>query len=234
MDIEIYCDESNQELLGASKPTNKRFFLIGGIWLPASKRKEYKEAINNIRQEEHCFGEAKWKAVSPSKLGFYLRLIEFFFQQEQDLRFRCIVIDTQRVDLHKYHEADKELGYYKFCYQLLKNWIEDFNSYRIFLDLKTNRIPRRLPVLHNFLSSSNILANVMSVQALPSRELILMQLADVLLGAVSSKFNQSAESTAKAEVMKRIEHHLSHPIGPTSKELKKFNVFKMALLDSSR
>jgi len=234
VDIEIYCDESNQQLLGSTEPSDKRFFLIGGIWFPASKRSEYKEAINNIRQEEQCFGEAKWKAVSPSRLSFYLKIIDFFFRQEYDLRFRCIVVDTQRVDLQKYHEADKELGYYKFYYQLLKNWIEDFNSYRVFVDLKTNRSPHRLAVLYNFLSVSNILADVVSVQALPSKDLVLMQLADVLLGGVSAKFNNSVVSNAKLEVIKQIEHHLRHPVMPTSRGVKKFNVFKIVLLGGSR
>jgi len=144
------------------------------------------------------------------------------------------VVDTQRVDLQKYHEADKELGYYKFYYQLLKNWIEDFNSYRVFVDLKTNRSPHRLAVLYNFLSVSNILADVVSVQALPSKDLVLMQLADVLLGGVSAKFNNSVVSNAKLEVIKQIEHHLRHPVMPTSRGVKKFNVFKIVLLGGSR
>jgi hypothetical protein len=229
VDIEIYCDESNQQLLGSTKPTGKRFFLIGGIWLPASKRNEYKEAINSIRQEEHCFGEAKWKTVSPSKLSFYLKLMDFFFRQEYDLRFRCIVVDTQRINLQKYHEADKELGYYKFCYQLLKNWIEDFNSYSIFLDCKTIRDPHRLAALRSYLRAANLFAEIKNIQALPSNDLVLLQLTDVLLGAISAKFNRSVTSEAKLAVIDRIEQHLKHQIMPTSLGVRKFNVFKISL-----
>jgi len=229
VDIEIYCDESNQQLLGSTKPTDKGFFLIGGIWLPASKRTEYKEAINNIKQEERCFGEAKWKTVSPSKLSFYLKLMDFFFRQGYDLRFRCIVVDTQRVDLHKYHEADKELGYYKFCYQLLKNWIEDFHSYSIFLDCKTIRDPHRLAALRSYLRAANLFAEIKNIQALPSNDLVLLQLTDVLLGAVSAKFNRSVTSEAKLAVIDRIEQHLKHQIMPTNLGVRKFNIFKISL-----
>ena len=230
MDIEIYCDESNQQLLSSSKPGLGRFFLIGGVWLPSSKRKPFKEGVTQIRRAENCFGEIKWNAVCESRLPFYLRLIDFFFDQGYDLRFRCIVIDTKRVDLARYHQANQELGYYKFCYQLLKNWIEDFNSYSVFVDCKTNRNPNRLRVLESFLSQANLLANIRSIQALPSKEVVFIQLADLLLGAVNAKFNQSVRSRAKFEVIQRIEEYLRHPIMPTTRSVRKFNVFKIALL----
>lgn len=229
MDIEIYCDESNQQLLSSTKPTQNRFFLIGGLWLPSAKRGLFKEGIAKIKRTENCFGEAKWSAVCPSKLSFYIRLVDFFFEQGYDLRFRCIVVDSQKVDLHKYHQADQELGFYKFCYQLLKNWIEDFKDYYIFVDCKTNRMPNRLQILQRFLREGNLLANVHSVQALPSNQLVLLQVADVLLGAVAAKFNRSVKSKAKAALINRIEHHLNHEIMPTSRTVRKFNVFKIAL-----
>lgn len=229
MDIEIYCDESNQQLLSSTKPTRNRFFLIGGLWLPSAKRRLFKEGIAEIKRTENCFGEAKWSAVCPSKLSFYMRLVDFFFEQGYDLQFRCIVVDSQKVDLRKHHQADQELGFYKFCYQLLKNWIEDFNDYYIFVDCKTNRMPNRLQILQRFLREGNLLANVHSVQALPSNQLVLLQVADVLLGAVAAKVNRSVKSEAKATLINRIEHHLNHEIMPTSRTVRKFNVFKIVL-----
>lgn len=228
MEIELYCDESNQQSISSTKPTN-RFFLIGGLWLPAEKRSPFKNELTKIKRTENCSGEAKWNAVCPSRLSFYLKVVDFFFEQGLDLRFRCIVIDSQKVNLEKYHQADQELGYYKFCYQLIKNWIEDFNTYTIFLDYKTNRRPDRLQTLRSFLGSSNLLAEVRNVQALPSSELALMQLADLLLGAVASKFNQSVRSEAKLAVIERVEEHLRHTIMPTSRGVRKFNVFKISL-----
>ncbi len=230
MDIEIYCDESNQQALGATdKTTNGSFFLIGGLWLPSSKRNEIKRHIREIQNVHDCFGEIKWRAVSPSKLPFYLNVVDYFFGQGLALRFRCIVIDTDIVNLERYHEADKELGYYKFCYQLLKNWIEDFNSYSIFMDLKTNRSRIRLSHLKKYLDDCNLLSEINTVQALPSQESMPIQLADFLVGATSTKFNKCASSQAKLEIIKRIEHHLKHPIMPTVKSIQKFNIFKIIL-----
>lgn len=229
MDIEIYCDESNQQSLSSKKPSQNRYFLIGGLWLPSEKRGLFKETIRSIAQTENTFGEAKWRAVCPSKLSFYLKLVDFFFEQEYDLQFRCIVIDTHKIDLEKYHDADQELGYYKFCYQLIKNWIQDFNSYSIFVDYKTIRDPSRLIVLKDYLRKANLLAQIKNLQALPSNEVVLMQLTDVLLGAVSAKFNQSTASKAKLAIIECIEQHLKHPIMATSKGVRKFNVFRISL-----
>lgn len=229
MEIELYCDESNQQLISSTQPSENRFFLIGGLWLPAEYRRVFKGEFNKIRHSENCFGEAKWNAVCPSKLSFYLKLVDFFFEKGLDLRFRCMVIDSKKVDLEKYHQADQELGFYKFCYQLIKNWIEDFNNYSIFFDYKTNRRTDRLQTLKLYLRNSNLLANIDNVQALPSANLVLMQLADVLLGSVSAKFNQSATSKAKLAVIERIEQHLGHMIMPTSRGVRKMNIFKISL-----
>ena len=229
MDVEIYCDESNQQSLSPEKPNQNRYFLIGGLWLPSENRGLFKETIHSIAQTENTFGEAKWRAVCPSKLPFYLKLVDFFFEQGNDLQFRCIVIDTHKIDLEKYHNADQELGYYKFCYQLMKNWIEDFNSYSIFVDYKTIRDPSRLTVLKDYLLKANLLAQIKNLQALPSNEVVLLQLADVLLGAVSAKFNQSTASQAKLAVIESIEQHLTHPIVATSRSVRKFNIFRIIL-----
>jgi len=234
MDIEIYCDESNQQLLAKSETGRIRYFLIGGLWLPSSKRQSFKEGIAHIRDEFNCRGEIKWNAVCPSKLSFYLRLIDFFFAQGLDLRFRCIVVNSQKVDLERYHDADQELGFYKFCYQFLKNWIEDFNTYSIFFDAKTNRKRGRLQNLEMFLRQSNRLAKITGIQALPSKEVAMIQLADLILGAVSAKFNDSVTSQAKIEVINRIESHLHCQIVPTNRGVRKFNVFKIDLPQTNR
>ena len=229
MELDIYCDESNQELLSSNRDSINKYFLIGGVWLPSSKRGLYKQIIGNIKKEEQTFGEAKWNKVSPSRLSFYLKLIDFFFNQGEELRFRCIVIDSKKVDLARYHDADQELGFYKFCYQLLKNWIEDFNSYSIFTDCKTNRMRNRLPVLERHLRQANLLAKIHKLQNVESKESVLLQLADVILGAVAAKFNSSTSSEAKLAVLNSIEEHLGHKIIPTSRSVKKFNIFKIQL-----
>ena len=224
MNFEIYCDESCQDIF-TSKHTKCQYMLIGGLWLPAEKRSLFKSEIRSLREEFGVFGEIKWNKVSTSKKDFYINLVNYFFDKGEQLRFRCVVVDKDKVNLVKYHESDAELGFYKFYYQLLHHWILDFNAYSIFLDVKTSRVKDRLKVLHRCLSRSNLSSEIKLVQAIPSYESIFIQLTDLLLGAVNAKFNRQASSFVKKNIIEAIESRLGRNIQSTYKTERKFNIF---------
>lgn len=229
MKIEVYCDEAYPDLFSSKKP-HARYMIIGSLWLRAEDRVSYKDTIHRLRNQYKIGGEFKWQKISPSKVEFYRALIKWFCEQGESLRFRCIAIDNTQVDLVKFHESDQELGFYKFYYQLLHHWIHDFNEYSIFCDYKSNRRPDRLHVLKRCLRSSNLSANVKNVQAIRSRESVLIQFTDVLVGIASAHLNKKlAQGSAKQEVAKHLENLLGRKIAPTSLSEKKFNVFKINL-----
>jgi len=223
MNLEVYCDESRTELF-YRKPTEPgQYVLIGGIWIKSEKRKGYKDHIRNIRDSFNLFGEFKWNRVSPSRLEFYRQIVQFFFKSEA--RFRVIVLPAEKMDAIQFHRADQELMFYKFYYQLIHHWIEPFNRYSIFLDLKTNRLHNRTKTLKEVLQNSNIDSEVANVQALPSEELDILQLADVLIGAVGYHFHGLRTSDAKNTIIYEIEEGIGHPIRATNRDEEKFNVF---------
>jgi hypothetical protein len=224
MDFEIYCDESRPEHFRDRSGDGDRYVLIGGLWIEAAQRHNYKIRIKQLREIHNVWGEFKWNRVSPSRQQFYLALVRLFFQEA--MRFRCVVLPAKQLDAVRFHNADNELMFYKFYYQLLHHWILDFNSYRIFVDLKTNRLHNRIRTLERVLRNANLTAEIQAVQALPSRQVDLLQLADVLLGAVGYHFHKQTTSEAKLAVLKEIEAHLGHPIQPTSRREQKFNVFR--------
>ena len=224
MRFEVYCDESRHDLLSSEREPKEGLVLIGGLWIRAEIRKQLKETVRSLRRAHTTWGEIKWNSVSASRLDFYRGVVDLFF--DSDARFRCIAIDSGKVDLVKYHQADHELGFYKFYYQLLHHWILDCNRYRIFLDTKTNRVKGRLHKLREVLANANRLSEINDVQALPSREVDLIQVTDVLLGAVGYAFNAHHGSRAKRAVVGEIEHLIGHPIRPTPKGEEKFNVFR--------
>ena len=222
MNFDVYCDESRQELFRSPVP-GENYVLIGGIWIKAEERPAHKRAVKILRARHRLHGEFKWNRVSTSRLDFYKDLVSMFFSR--DIRFRTVVLQADELDSVRFHEADNELMFYKFYYQLLHHWILDFNKYRIFVDTKTNRVQDRLRTLELCLSNANI-SSVVDVQALPSHEVDLMQLADVLIGAVSYKFHKRASSKAKQEVVGEVEKRLERQIGPTCRADNKFNVFR--------
>ncbi len=228
MKFEVYCDEAHPDILTSASP-RVQYLLIGSLWLPAELREEIKAQITTLRSRYSAWGEIKWSKVSPNRHVFYAELIDLFINYGEKLRFRCIAVDRNEVNL-KLHDNDGELGFYKFYYQLLHHWILDFNRYRIFCDTKSNRDPKRLPVLARCLSLSNLSSQIESIQSLPSRELVLMQLCDLLLGAASSRMNNTLqEGTAKAKIVHRLEKFLNRRLTATPKCEEKFNIFRIRL-----
>ena len=227
--IEVYCDESRPELfVRSAAEKDPAHTLIGSLWLPAAERTELKKAIRDLRQRHNAWGEFKWTKVSPNRLDFYLDLVDLFFTST--LRFRCIVVDSGKLDLEKFHNADHELGFYKFYYQLLHQWIAPGAEYDIFCDDKVNRDRKRLETLGQVLRNAKSASQVNNIQAVNSAESVLVQLCDLLLGATQARINGSGNgSQAKAAVLARIERHLGHAIGPTYPSAWKFNVFKIRL-----
>lgn len=229
MKFEVYCDESRPDLF-ATRRSSSRYLVIGSLWLPSDRREGFKADLHRLRNEFHVGGEFKWSKVSPSRLEFYQRLTNWFFDQGDTLRFRCIAVDRAQVDLRLYHDNDQELGFYKFYYQLLHHWILDFNEYSVFVDFKLNRRRDRLHVLHRCLAASNLSSRVGSVQPVRSEESVLIQLADVFTGAVARRLNGSeGTSRAKHSLLNSIESGLGHRIQATSRSENKFNIFVIDL-----
>lgn len=229
MKFEVYCDETLPDLFTSGKPQG-RYLMIGSLWLPAELREDVKSRIADLRQRHGVHGEMKWRKVSPSKAAFYTDLVDLFMSFDLDLRFRCIAVDHQAMNLDL-HNGDAELGFYKFYYQVLHHWILDRNEYTVFCDLKHNRDRTRLHTLQRVLNNANRTSTIPEVQSLPSSEVVLLQLCDVLLGAVSARINERTDlGTAKEGFIAHLERRLNRPrLSPTHRSEEKFNIFKIRL-----
>ncbi|UOE40140.1 DUF3800 domain-containing protein [Chryseobacterium suipulveris] len=226
MNFEIYCDESCLEAL--NKKDEHSFIGIGGVWLPSEMRTKFKEDVNSIKRKYGVKGELKWNKVTPKYLPLYKEIIDYFFDSKY-LRFRVILVQSDKVDLIKFHNSDAELSFYKFYYQMIKTWIYDFNLYDVYLDLKKNRNKGRLKELERFLDKANFFSDVRLVQGLPSNQSLGIQLADLLTGIATAKVNQKTQSEAKNALIQYVESHLRYTIQHTPKNEEKFNVFKINL-----
>jgi hypothetical protein len=222
----VYCDESRPEALYSENPIDK-FMVLGGVWLPREDRNNIKEAIKALQNKHDVYGEIKWKNVSPSKLSFYMDLVDLFFEYPK-LRFRSIVVNATEVESEIYHDSDNELGFYKFYYQLLVHWCEPMQYYWIYLDFKKNKQSDRLQTLEKVLNNATF-SYIKDVQAIESKESLLIQLADILIGAVGYKYNGYYTSDAKLKLIEKIEDHLGHPIQKTYKSARKYNIFEIEL-----
>ena len=80
----IFCDESRQDLLASKKSITEtnEYICIGGIMIPAHRLGQVKADILELRKKYNVYGELKWGTVTRGKLGFYLDIIKYFFNDD--------------------------------------------------------------------------------------------------------------------------------------------------------
>ena len=226
MKYEIYCDESCWEAL-YDKQSHK-YASIGGVWIPAERRQIVKGLIAELKAKYGLYGEMKWNHICPKSVEMYKDLVNMFFDDDQ-MRFRAICIKASEVNHERFNAGNGELGFYKFYFQLIHHWMLMGNSYQVFVDFKTNGYRHRVKELGTILNHAST-AELTQIQALPSDESVLIQLADVLTGAVSSAFNSNKlMSDSKQSIRELIESRLGHGIMGTWASEPKFNVFNINL-----
>lgn len=226
MRYEIYCDESCWEALYDKEA--HQYAAIGGIWIPADFRQNAKMLINGLKAKYGLYGEMKWNRICPRSEDMYLELIDVFFRYDE-MRFRTICIKSDDVNHERFNAGNGELGFYKFYFQLIHHWMLMGNSYQVFVDYKTNGYQHRVQELGAILDNTST-AELVQIQALPSDESVLIQLADVLTGAVASAFNCiKTDSLSKQRVRNMIEERLGGKIAATRVSESKFNVFNINL-----
>lgn len=199
------------------------FMLIGYTMAPYNKTKEHYDNIKLIKEKHGFKNEIKWNSVSSSKYDFYQDLIDYFFKS--DLQFRTIVVDKRLIQLSENENFDD--FYYKMYYQLLFHKIDMENSYYIYLDIKDTLSSRKVAKLKKILNIKY--STIRELKNIRSHESILMQMTDLLMGALSYHLrclDLENKVEAKINLIKRIELYHKLPLTKsTSRDNNKFNLF---------
>lgn len=203
MEYNIYCDESCH--LENDKQSS---MVIGGIWVPKDKKGEISKRIKEIKERHELSKkiEIKWVKVSKSKVDFYLDLVDYFFDNP-DLHFRAIIVPDKGILNHKKYSSSHNEWYYKIYFDMLKNIINSDSLYNIFIDVKDSQGGEKIKKLHKVLSNniydfdSRI---VKKIQLVRSDELSCLQLADLLIGALSYLHRGVNTNSGKIDVINRI------------------------------
>jgi hypothetical protein len=223
--IYIYCDESCH-LENDHKPN----MVLGAIACPKSYVKTANAALRKIKEKHGLKGrEVKWHKVSPSKTDFYIEYINYFFNTDE-LRFRGLLAPKNQLNHSRYSQTH-DGWYYKMYYLLIDALINNQNQFHVFLDIKdTSGVERRRRLRevicnthHDFDSSL-----IRDIQAIRSDEVELVQLTDLLIGAIMSTNNvqQPCESTAKIKIINTIKSKSRYNLTlSTPRGERKFNLF---------
>lgn len=211
----FYCDESCH-LQNDHQP----FMLIAYVSSAYNQVKIHHENIRNIKKKHGFHNEIKWSSVSKSKYPFYADLVDYFFSN--DLHFRAVVVDKAAINLQAGTTFDD--FYYKMYWQLIYHKINMESNYNIYLDIKDTLSAGKVRKLKDILQID--FSSIKTLQNIRSDESLLIQLTDLLMGAISYHLRGLNTVIAKTKLIEKIQHHTKQPLTQsTYKSYHKFNLF---------
>lgn len=193
---------------------------LGAVWCPQGKTREISVRLRDIKQSHGLSNtfEIKWTKVSPAKVAFYQAVIDYFLDDD-DLHFRGLTIPDKSLLDHGRFRQSHDDWYYKMCFTLLEPIIDPTQSYSIYLDIKDTRSEVKRAKLEEVLRNAkydgpgNI---VRRVQQIRSHESEVMQLADLLIGAVTYANRGLTTSVAKLALIHRIRQRTGYSLTQTT------------------
>lgn len=222
----IYCDESCH-LPNDGKPV----MVLGAIVCPKDHARDVADSLRQVRVRHGLSPhlEIKWGGVSPSKIDFFLDVVAVFLDDPQ-LHYRAVIASKHSLQ-HEVFDQTHDDWYHKMYYLLLRHLITSSSGdkFRIYLDIKDTKSAERLRTLHDVLCnkmrdfSHEVLEDV---QVLRSHEVGLIQLTDLLTGAVSYSARQLQDSTAKVKLIQMLQTSTGRALNKTTwLSERKFNIF---------
>lgn len=225
LQINFYCDESCH-----LEHDHSRYMVLGMIYCLKNEIKAINETIKKIKNKNNItsFSEVKWSKLCKTNEQLYCDLLEYFFDSKNNLSFRAIIIDKNKLNHKKFKQTHEDF-YYKMYYYLLSYKIQPLMKNKIYIDEKdthnAERIKKLGSVLKNkFYDYDN--NKILPIQVIKSHEIQIMQITDILTGAVSYCLNNKAKiNEGKKNILNIIESSIKHKI---SKE-KNFHGMKFDL-----
>lgn len=188
--FEVYADESCQ--------TGHHYMVLGGLIVPRDQLHTILSDLKAARKRHNMTKEMKWEKISRTRLDAYMEYADVFFRHSENdnIHFHSVTINARRMDHKRFNYGDRELGFSKYIYQLLikfgRLYASNGNLY-CYLDRRTTKYNTdELQVILN-----NGIKKRWNISTKPFRRVMfrdsksteLLQLNDILLGALASRSN---------------------------------------------
>jgi len=203
--------------------------VLGAISCDKSQVRNVSESLRGLKIKHKLTAsyELKWTKVSAGMNEYYTDLIDYFFDNPY-LNFRAIVADKNGLSHEKFHQTHDE-WYYKMYYLLLRQMLNPPTQYKIYLDIKDTRGGDKIIKLKDILNSTLYMfydETVLGIQQINSKESEIIQLADLLIGALAYVNRELTASDAKINIVKHIINKSGISLtSTTSKNDEKLNIF---------
>lgn len=220
----LYCDESTH-LIHDGHP----YMLLSYISIAYPQIRLAKEEIKAIKRKFNYTEELKWTNVHSATYKVYAELVDWFFMNE--LEFRTVVVDKSQIDEKRAYYSFNDF-YFRMYFQLLHTKVDFQNRYNVFLDIKDTCSGEKLEKMKKIMSYNS---SIGTLQFIPSRESVFIQLADVLMGAINynlriQKGDVKGNVIAKLKLIEKIKRHSNISLNTTTPlSRNKFNLFFITL-----
>jgi hypothetical protein len=211
----IYCDESCH-----LEKDHQQVMVLGAVWCPVERVREISTRLREIKLRHGLPAdfEIKWTKVSPAKVQFYLDVIDYFFDDD-DLLFRALIVPDKSLLRHAEFGQSHDDFYYKMYFDMLKVLFSPDARYRVYLDIKDTRGAVKIAKLHDVLCNNQYDFSrqiIERVQLVRSHEVEPLQLADLLIGAVSYVNRNLSTSDAKQALVDRMRRRSGYGLTRTT------------------
>jgi len=209
---DVYIDESSQ--------TGHRYLVLGGIIVPTADLAVACDPITAARLPELPRSTLKWGRVSTRKLDAYRRCVDAFFnlQGNMTLDYHALVVDTTQLNHALYNQGSREIGFNKEIYQLAMKFGRLYGAlFHIYPDRReTDQDPADLRLMLN----RGIKAKgdtrdwpYRRVQFREPEDCVLLQMTDVLTGAIAYRHNRHHEEPDASPAKIALSAHIMERAG---------------------
>lgn len=215
----VYCDEScHLENDGIND------MVIGAIWCPQSEVRKINRRIRDIKARNNVSEkmEVKWTKVSPAKIDLYKDLINYFFDDDS-LCFRAVIVRDKSKLNHAAYNQTHDTWYYKIYFDMLKVIFSPDQNYEVYIDIKDTNSHKRAQRLKEVCSNSMYDFSrriIKCIQPIRSKEVEIMQLVDLLIGAIGYANREFPadfqKSSAKQEIIELIKNRSGYTLNKTT------------------
>ena len=220
----IFCDEScHLEHDGAD------VMVLGAIHCQAVKAEKLTRHIKWLRHQHNYHTELKWTKLVAKQWPFYQALLDMLLD-DPDVWFKATVVQHKKsLDHLRYNEGSHNNFYYKMFYYTLRDFLSSENEYRIYLDYMDTLGAEKTKTLCEVLQCETNWELKATAYIVQSYESQIIQLCDLLIGAISYKNRTDIEhkSVIKSRIVNYLEQRLGHQLDyTTSPWERQFNIFR--------
>jgi len=230
--LNVYCDESCH-----LENDDSNVMVLGAIGCVEDEKTEAFQRLRDIKKKHglNPVWETKWTKISNTKLDYFIDLVDYFFDNDS-LQFRVLIIpDKAQLQHDRFNQSHDEF-YYKMYFTMLTGILDPQARNNVYLDIKDTcggqKVQRLKEVLRNKYYDYSEERIINRIQIVKSHEIELLQLADLLLGAVAYANRELTTSNAKLAVIERIRERSGYSLmKKTYLTEKNFNIFKWSAQD---